>query len=105
MTFPNEYSVSTTKLTGDLNYEGNQALDLIREKGFEVHLGLTPEYSDLIATMALEDDIKEYCPRDCAERFANREATAKWLAKGRAAFLLMKSFENGELQMVGYGWA
>lgn len=103
--FPTNYDQELNIINSDVLSAGAKqaALDLA-EKGFEVRYGLTTEFADEIARMALEPAIKEYCPNDCGDRFANREATEKWLSKGRATYLLLKKDETGKLLLAGYGW-
>ena len=89
---------------GSLGQADVEALQFLAEKGYEVHLGLTPNYADDIITMAREPAIREYCPNDYGNRFADRVATERWLSKGRAVFLLLKR-QGDQLQLAGYGWA
>lgn len=104
--FPAGYDHVLNALNPDtLTGSSRDALQELESKGYEVRYGLTFELADEIAKMALEPSIKEYCPNDCGDRFANREATEKWLGKGRAAYLLLKKDETGGLILAGYGWA
>ena len=106
MGYPDSFDSQTTKINGEmLSSAAQQDLDELENKGYEVHLGLTPEIADDIAKMALEPSIKEYCPRDCAERFKDRDSTKAWLSKKRATFLLLKKSDGGDLRLIGYGWA
>ncbi len=103
--FPTEFSQHTKPVMADgLNKAAKEALQELADKGYQVRYGLTDEYANNIAKMALEPSIKEYCPNDCGERFASLGATESWLAKGRVAFLLLQSKSN-KLELVGYGWA
>jgi RimJ/RimL family protein N-acetyltransferase len=79
------------------------AIANLADKGYEVHIGLTPEYADAISKMCLESSIREYCPNDAGGRFSDRAATERWLSKGRATFLLLKKDDG--LRLAGYGWA
>lgn len=101
---PTHFTEQTTKLTPDKLDEGSvESLNILEEKSYEVHYGLTIKYADDIAKMCLEPGIKEYCPKDWTGRFADRESTKKWLAKGRGTFLLLKR-EGEDLKLAGYGW-
>jgi ribosomal protein S18 acetylase RimI-like enzyme len=83
---------------------GKQAVESLMSKGYEVRIGLTREYADQIAVISREPSIKEYCPKDSTERFANHQTTSEWLSKSRATFLLLQKSESGELSLAGYGW-
>ena len=106
MPFADSLDTSTHALPADrLGETGVQAIEQLAAKGFEVHYGLTPEFAEAIIVIAQEPGIREYCPRDSAERFANLDSTKQWLAKGRTVFLLLKRTDSGGLQLAGYGWA
>lgn len=100
--FPNSFASQTQPLTADM-FRGvySEAAEELAQKGYEVCVGLTEEYADAIAEMSLQPSIKEYCPKDSSGRFASREATAEWIKKGRAVFLLVKSDDKS---LAGYGW-
>ena len=103
--FPTGFAAQTTPLDESIFSQADaELISLLKEKGYEVHTGLTTAYADDIARMCLEPSIKEYCPNDSGRRFTDRAAAEKWLAKGRVAFLLLKK-ENNELSLSGYGWA
>ncbi len=83
---------------------GQADAEKLESAGFEIRRGLTPEFADEVLKMSQEPAIKEYCPKDSAERFNNRDVAAKWMTKGRAFYILLK--KNGaNLGLVGYGWA
>jgi len=104
--FPDNFDSATRLLSIDgLGQTGQEAMRQLNDKGFEVHLGLTPELADRILAMSQEPSIREFCPRDSGERFTDRSATEHWLTKRRAVFLLFKKTDNGELNLAGYGWA
>ena len=105
MNFPTTFDAKTTivpaEKLGEVAIEDAQKL---KAQGYEVHYGLTEEFADDIAKLALEPAIKEFCPNDSSKRFANRKATAKWLTKKRGTFLLLKRGDDSSLVLVGYGW-
>ena len=104
--FPTELAQQSQPVKTDtLSKKGQQAAQELFSKGYQVHFGLTADYADEIAKMALEPSIKEYCPNDYGARFKGRETTTAWLKKGRAAYLLLKQGSSGRLELVGYGWA
>ncbi len=80
-----------------------QIVQELADKGYEVHVGLTSELSDVIAKVAQQPSILQYCANDSADRFKNREAAQRWLTKGRAVFLLVRRTDNSHL--AGYGWS
>lgn len=101
--FPTAFVDKTTPLGEDMLSLADAALlKQLAEKGYEIHVGLTENLADQISQMCLQPSIKEYCPNDSAKRFTNRATTEKWLSKGRAAFLLLKSDTKS---LAGYGWA
>ncbi len=105
MNFPNSYDQTTTIVPAEkIGNIGMQDAQRLLDQGYEVHYGLTADFADDIAKLALEPAIKEYCPNDSGRRFGDRETTAKWLQKGRGTFLLLKRKEDGALELVGYGW-
>ncbi len=87
-----------------LNLEGAMALKTLADKGYEVCSGLNIEYADIITGLCRQPAIREYCPNDIATRFANRQATVKWLAGGRAVYLLLPIGASDSTQLAGYGW-
>lgn len=99
-TFPDTFDKTTQPLPDGLGQAGAEAAQKLAERGFEVRVGLTPELADAISVMSQEPSIREYCPKDCAQRFKDRAATGHWLGKERAMFVLLK---DGRL--AGYGWA
>lgn len=98
--FPTGFNQTTQPLPDGLGQAGDEAAAKLAERGYEVRVGLTPELADQISIMAREPSIREYCPKDCAQRFKDRPAAEHWLTKKRAVFVLLK---NGKL--AGYGWA
>lgn len=106
MPFADSLARGTEALPSDrLGEAGAQAIEQLAAKGYEIHTGLTLEFAAAITKMAQEPSIREYCPRDSAERFTDLEATEQWLSKGRTVFLLLKREDNGDLSLAGYGWA
>ena len=84
MNFPTSFDQQTTIVPSDkLGDIGAQDAQKLADLGYEVHYGLTTDFADSIARLALEPAIKEYCPNDCGNRFANLDATERWLAKER----------------------
>jgi ribosomal protein S18 acetylase RimI-like enzyme len=104
--FPSGFVATTQKLPEDLLGEtGVQAAHKLADQGYEVHVGLTPEFADRISVMAQEPSIREYCPKDSGERFAGQASTERWLAKKRSMFLLLKRTVDDGLSLAGYGWS
>lgn len=102
---PTSLASAARKLSFEgLGPNGQSAAERLKSAGFEIRRGLTPEYADQVLKMSKEPAIKEYCPKDSAERFSNRDAAAKWLAKGRAFYVLLKK-DGADGQLAGYGWA
>jgi ribosomal protein S18 acetylase RimI-like enzyme len=100
--YPMEFSDKLQNLSSDM---ASASVDHISSRGFEVRLGLTPEYAEQIIKMAREPAIQEYCPNDIGSRFADMQATVQWLSKGRAVFLLLTKAESGnDGVLAGYGW-
>jgi hypothetical protein len=105
MNYPTDFMSETQAFPVErLGPLGREAYQKVLDQGYDIRVGLTPELADAIAQTALEPSIREYCPNDSAERFTDRAATQRWLSKGRAAFLLVKTAEDGNLQLAGYGW-
>jgi len=103
---PTTFEAATTALQDtELSSACQEAIEQLAEAGYEVHHGLSEDYAAQIAVMAQEPSIKEYCPKDSSERFADKLSTEKWLAKKRAAFLLLKKSDGGHLELAGYGWS
>jgi RimJ/RimL family protein N-acetyltransferase len=106
MPFADSLDTATHALPAEpLGATGAQAIERLAAQGYEVHYGLAPEFAEAIIAMAREPAIREYCPRDSAERFIDLDSTKRWLAKGRTVFLLLKRADNGGLSLAGYGWA
>ncbi len=103
--FPNKFDETTGSLPDGLGPAGAEAAGQLADRGYEVRLGLTSEFAREISAMALEPSIREYCPRDSGERFADLESTGRWLSKGRAMFLLLKHSDSGQFKLAGYGWS
>jgi hypothetical protein len=109
--FPKTLVEQVQPITEDIGERGNDALARLNERGFTVARGLTPYYAGSLAVISQQDHIREYCPRDTAERFPTPPAIEKWHAKkdGRAPFLLLsdvmyKGAPIGEA-IDGYGWS
>jgi ribosomal protein S18 acetylase RimI-like enzyme len=103
MDYPKTFDTEIKAFPVDqLGSQGKEAWQQLQDKGYEVRVGLTAEIASVISQLALEPAIKEYCPKDSSERFTDQAATEKWLSKGRAVFLLIKSKDQA---VVGYGWA
>lgn len=100
--FPDQFDQDTPPLPKELGPAGAEAVQKLAERGYEVRFGLTPEIADSIAVMARQPGIREYCPKDCSQRFKDRAAMEHWLQKGRAMFVLIK--KEGSC-LAGYGWA
>jgi GNAT superfamily N-acetyltransferase len=105
--WPHQFNEASSPIsTADLGTTGIEAAQKLAAQGYEVHIGLTPELADQILAMSRQPAIREYCPKDSSERFADRAATEHWLAgKGRAVFLLFKKTDDESLQLAGYGWS
>ncbi|HEY5152459.1 MAG TPA: hypothetical protein VII55_00635 [Candidatus Saccharimonadales bacterium] len=104
--FPDSFDSTTRQLPLDnLGQSGAVAAQKLADSGYEVRMGLTPELADRITVMSQEPAIREFCPRDSGERFTDRAAAEKWLAKKRAVFLLFKKEADGSLILAGYGWS
>jgi ribosomal protein S18 acetylase RimI-like enzyme len=101
--FPTGFSTIRPVSTMQAGDQAAAAFRQLAAQNYALHLGLTPEHAAQILTMSQEPAIREYCPKDSSERFTNRKATEKWLAKQRAVFLLFE--QNGTRRLVGYGWA
>lgn len=105
MDFPIDFTDKPQPLKAGYDSKTDAALRILEERGLVVLHGLTAELSDQISKLALEEHIKEYCPRDCtAERFADRESTRKWLSRGHAFFSLARPKGDG-WEVIGYGWS
>jgi RimJ/RimL family protein N-acetyltransferase len=104
--FPSAFTGTTETLQPitALGDQAGQAIQQLADKGYEVRIGLTPEFAEAITTMTHEPAIRLYCPKDAGERFTDRAATERWLSKQRAMFLLIKRGENNQSQLAGYGW-
>jgi ribosomal protein S18 acetylase RimI-like enzyme len=103
--FPDDYVTTPQPLPNpQMSESGQAAVQLLKSKGYDVQAGLTPDYADAIKKLSNEPSIKEYCPKDSAERFASRQAAAQWLSKRRATYLLLCKLDDGSLELAGYGW-
>jgi len=103
--FPDGFMEATQKLPEvRLGEAGTQAVQKLASQGYEVHVGLTPEFAEAVSIMAREPSIREYCPRDSGERFSDRASTERWLSKKRSMFLLLKRTDD-KLSLAGYGWS
>ncbi len=104
--FPSSFATATQPLSDLLtDPTASELLQQLATRNYEVQLGLTPAFADILAELAHQPSIREYCPRDSAERFADRAGTERWLSKGRATFLLCKRTDEGQLRVAGYGWS
>ena len=105
MDIPSKLSDKLEPLPIDqLDGRSQEAAIKLGSQGYEVMVGLTPEYAQQIMKMCQEPAIREYCPMDSIKRFKDLEATEQWLAKKpRAIFLLLKKTDNG-LVLAGYAW-
>jgi RimJ/RimL family protein N-acetyltransferase len=103
--FPNSFALNTEPLNiVGLSTNDHYSSDLLSEKGYEVHTGLTLEMAKSITNMCKQLSIREYCPRDYSERFSDQASTEVWLTKGRLVFLLLKR-QAEQLTLAGYGWS
>lgn len=105
MDYPNKFDETTRSLPDGLGQAAAEAARQLAGRGYEVRIGLTPEFAREISAMSKEPSIREYCHRDSGERFADLESAERWLAKGRAVFLLLKRSDGGQLDLAGYGWS
>lgn len=104
MTLATSFSDKTTKISSDnLGPKAQAFWQQLSSQGLEVHMGMTTEVAKQILAMSGEPAIREYCPKDLSERFRNQAAAEKWLAKGRAFFMLYKR-SGDRLVPLGYGW-
>ncbi len=109
--FPNEFAKPPEILQPDLGRLGNEALERLNRRGYDVAIGLDEYYAGAISVMAQQSHIIEYCPKDAtADRFGSRNSTEEWLRKGggRAVFLFLEKIEDAreelEHQLAGYAW-
>jgi hypothetical protein len=109
--FPDSFSPGVRILNGNIGLRGDEALERLREKGFNVGVGLTEYHAGRISEMSHQPHIVEYCPRDrTLGRFATLSSTSKWLQKGggRAMFVLLRDIaadgKQRDFQLEGYGW-
>jgi len=101
---PTGFVTDTEQIALDgLSQKSREAWQHLAGQDYEVHTGLTSQYTDQIMTMSHEAAIREYCPKDATERFKNLENAEQWLNKGRAVFLLLKRGNDG-LRLAGYSW-
>lgn len=104
--FPIDFVDATRPLRAEeFDEKGAAAISKLADRGYEVHVGLTQEIAEQIVQMALEPNIREYCPNDCSQRFKDMAAIAQWLTKRRAVFVLLQRDNNDKLTLAGYGWA
>lgn len=81
----------------------DSAVKELNERGFGVLVGLSEKQWPQILKLANQPHIKKYCPNDCTDkRFASLESTRKWLASGRAVFMLTRTEDKNNV--IGYGW-
>jgi hypothetical protein len=104
MNYPTTFSETLVPLQDvDLDERGQQAIDALKGRGFEVVAGLRVADLSEIQSISHEEGVREYCPKDEGpKRFATKESTEKeWLPKGRG-MLQLRSIGDGAL--AGYGW-
>lgn len=100
--FPTDFAQDVTPVSVEgLGPLAAEAFSTLQAQGYQVVYGLNETYTQAITHMAYQASIREYCPKDCTERFADVSTAQKWLAKGRVAYLLV-NHKTG--QLVGYGW-
>ena len=87
----------------ELDQAGTAAIEKLRQRGFEVVVGVTLADVPYITEIAQQQAVREYCPKDLTQRFGDSEMMTAWLGKngGRAMFLL-RDVEHHVVR--GYGW-
>ncbi|MGH7239282.1 MAG: hypothetical protein ACREHG_04345, partial [Candidatus Saccharimonadales bacterium] len=72
---PRDFLSTTESLgVGELGTQCDEALTLLDDKGYEVRLGLTPDYANQIIALSKDPSIAEYCPDDRNIRFRDQAA-------------------------------
>lgn len=101
--FPTDYTATPVVVTDDgLDSAGRTALESLHEKGFAMYFGLSAEHALQVRQLAEQKSICTYCLNDRRKRFSTDEATRQWLAKGRAAYILV---EHSSGVVAGYAWS
>lgn len=105
--FPHSFTESPTLLTTGIRETNPNGLGTLVDKEYVVLAGLSRYFAGAISSMAAQQHIREYCPRDTSpRRFATQETTEQWLGKdgGRGVFLLARHLGEDGLRLAGYGW-
>ncbi|HTH72702.1 MAG TPA: hypothetical protein VL737_05060 [Candidatus Pristimantibacillus sp.] len=84
-----------------LDPAGIDASIAMRERGYEVFLGLRPDEWRQVNALARQRGIQEFCPNDLLQRFGDEEMSDNWVGQLNAFFQLRKI---GGSAMHGYGW-
>lgn len=86
-----------------LDPAGAAAVERLRQRGFEVIVGVTAQDVPYITEIAGQQAVREFCPKDLTHRFRDEAMMAQWLGKngGRAVFLLR---DIQQKVICGYGW-
>jgi hypothetical protein len=100
---PADFVATTDPMSEGLSKQCDAALELLDSKGYEVRVGLTPDYANQITAMSKQPSIAEYCPDDRTKRFRDQAATKQWLSKKRGVFLLIRKGDERD-NLAGYGW-
>lgn len=100
--FPTTLSEDVVWLEGSsLSESAKPYFESLVEKNFRVQLGITENDVMQLGTISLQPSIREYCPKDCTDRFKDIPTARRWQQKGRVTFLLKDM--NGVI--AGYGWS
>jgi RimJ/RimL family protein N-acetyltransferase len=85
--------------------EDRDALEALSHNGYEIRYGLTAAYAGSIAVLANQGHIREFSPKDAADRFKTIPDSEKWLAGsgGVGMFILLKD-DDWVQRVAGYGW-
>lgn len=73
---------------------------------YSVAHGLTEYYAGSVATMAMQQPVREFYPADSTEeRFATRQSTQQWLRRvgSKSVYLLLRDYKEDH-RLAGYGW-
>lgn len=84
-----------------LDPAGREASAAIRERGYEVFLGLRPDQWQEVTALARQRGIQEFCPNDLRQRWGDEQMSHEWVEQLNAFFQLRKLGETG---ILGYGW-
>ena len=104
MPYPTTFTNQPLSLSQfELDPAGTAAVEKLRERGFEVVIGVTHDDVPFITEIAHQHAVREQCPKDLTHRFGNQDMMAQWLGKngGRAVFLLR---DVAHQTIRGYGW-